>query len=385
MKTILTIIDGGEEYVGSASIYDLADMPMLETIKTVGQRGKISFCPDGFAPDSLVCILTMLGIEPADIPTSRAWLETMAMGVNPIHQYIMRCNLVSVEENRLASFNAKGFNRQEMQEYARKVSKIAPPEIEFFHLSDYRNLIAIDEKLMGSETLLPPAPHENIGQDLQVLFAGLAGDHPLVEFMLESQAMAGGYMIYPWGGGPKGDLPALDTILGRRCGCVCKTELMAGMAKAMQMETVVPENATADFDTDLPSKLKAAKSLLDSCELVILHINGADELAHRQDYEGKLDFLRRIDEEVLSKLALDLHEDIRLIVTSDHITSSKTGKHEHGAVNWFCVDYEHTKQAFRNPNLQAGENQSAKFIDRMLCKDQKVRQRAECSPLEKIL
>ena len=126
---------------------------MLETIKTVGQRGKISFCPTGLR-QTVWFYLTMLGIEPADIPTSRAWLETMAMGVNPIHQYIMRCNLVSVEENRLARLMQKASTGR--RGIRQKVSKIAPPEIEFFHLSDYRNLIAIDEKLMGSETL-PPA------------------------------------------------------------------------------------------------------------------------------------------------------------------------------------------------------------------------------------
>lgn len=56
----------------------------------------------------------------------------------------------------------------------------------------------------------------------------------------------------------------------------------------------------------------------------LLHINGADEAAHRHDSAEKETFLRRVDDRVLSRLLASEHE---IMVASDHGADPESGVH----------------------------------------------------------
>jgi 2,3-bisphosphoglycerate-independent phosphoglycerate mutase len=338
----LVLIDGGEEYKENVSIFDRANMPVLEKIKKHGYRGKIEFFPEGFEADSLTCILTMLGVKPQKIPTSRASLEAVAAGIKMLDtDYIMRCNVVSVCDNRLKSFNGMGLNSAQMKDFALKASSFLPKGVELFHLSEYRNLLRFKYDMLGNEIISQPPPQESIGQEIKLLFKGVYRSKMLSSIIEDSSRIMDGYMLYPWGLSKNVQLPTFADMAGIRCGCVCKTEIMCGIAKKMGIKTIVPPDATADFDTNLTEKLNSAKELADICDMVIIHINGADELAHRRDYKGKLSFIEKIDEIVLGGLLSEMKCNFRLVVTSDHVTNSATGRHESEEVNWFCTDYKY--------------------------------------------
>lgn len=89
--------------------------------------------------------------------------------------------------------------------------------------------------------------------------------------------------------------------------------------------------------TDLDAKTEAALRAAERCPFVLLHINGADEAAHRHDSAEKETFLRRVDDRVLSRLLASEHE---IMVASDHGTDPKSGAHLGGpqpflpAVKW---------------------------------------------------
>ena len=70
--------------------------------------------------------------------------------------------------------------------------------------------------------------------------------------------------------------------------------------------------------------------MLETYPFVMTHFNGTDEAAHRHDYEGKADFISRIDREFLEPLLDKAEEPLRIIICGDHVTSSVTGKHTRG-------------------------------------------------------
>ncbi len=76
--------------------------------------------------------------------------------------------------------------------------------------------------------------------------------------------------------------------------------------------------------TDLDAKTEAALRAAERCPFVLLHINGADEAAHRHDSAEKETFLRRVDDRVLSRLLASEHE---IMVASDHGADPKSGVH----------------------------------------------------------
>ena len=64
----------------------------------------------------------------------------------------------------------------------------------------------------------------------------------------------------------------------------------------------------------------------------LLHINGADEAAHRHDSAEKETFLRRVDDRVLSRLLASEHE---IVVASDHGADPESGVHLGGPQPFF--------------------------------------------------
>ena len=92
------------------------------------------------------------------------------------------------------------------------------------------------------------------------------------------------------------------------------------------------KGATGDVDTDLDAKTEAALRAAERCPFVLLHINGADEAAHRHDSAEKETFLRRVDDRVLSRLLASEHE---IMVASDHGADPESGAHLGGPQPFF--------------------------------------------------
>ena len=84
--------------------------------------------------------------------------------------------------------------------------------------------------------------------------------------------------------------------------------------------------------TDLDAKTEAALRAAERCPFVLLHINGADEAAHRHDSAEKETFLRRVDDRVLSRLLASEHE---IMVASDHGADPESGAHLGGPQPFF--------------------------------------------------
>lgn len=125
-------------------------------------------------------------------------------------------------------------------------------------------------------------------------------------------------------------MPSFEELNGMKGALVCQTEIVRGIGKALRME--VPELAycTADTDTNIREKLAVTRKMLAGFPFVMTHFNGTDEAAHRHDYEGKADFISRIDKEFLEPLLDTADEPLRIVICGDHVTSSVTGKHTRG-------------------------------------------------------
>lgn len=345
--TFLIILDGADE--GDASLLKAARTPCLDMIIKNGVSGKAAFFTEGMNVDSLSCISTILGLAPCEIPDSRAPLEAAGFGIDvDKDDLVWRCNVVSVKNGILTSFNGGGLSKPEMCEFALTAAKHSPPDISFFHLSDYRNIIVVkgDHTAHGSFHGITP-PHQGVGMPYEKMLERIAHSGGLTQFIMESSRIKNGYMLYPWAPGKKAALPQAK----KNAACVCKAEIMAGIAKSMGMALCIPKHATADYDTDLKEKARAALTLSKQHETVIIHVNGTDELAHKRNFNGKVRFFEKIDSDIIGELLSGVSSGARFIITSDHVTSSVTGCHESLPVNWHCADFHKAGGYFCRPSI----------------------------------
>lgn len=335
MKTILIILDGASEEkieeLNFTTPIEYAKTPVLDMLIKTGKYSKKVFFPENRIPDSLCCILTILGVNESLIPENRAYFEALASNIEiKATEAVLRCNLVSIKGNRLESFNGEGLTKAEMKKFSNKVT--TKNNLKFYHISDYRNILVIDkEKLTCKLKNMPP--HENMGRSVDELQRNI-NNVTLEEFFRDNRFSSNNrdYTFYPWGVSERTELKSFFEFHKKSCSCVCSAEIVKGISKAMKINLPELKHATSDVDTDLGEKAEAVLKELQTHDIVIAHINGTDEVSHRKDTYGKIKFIEKIDKEFLSVICKNV-KNTKIIVLADHQTSSVTGKHGTGSVD----------------------------------------------------
>lgn len=343
-KSLLILIDGlGDEpnsKIGGLTPLEFAATPYIDRLAAQGVVGQASICEQELIPESCSCILRLLGLPTEAMPKNRAYLELLAHNrdVAP-DEMVLRCNLAVRDNNgRLVAFNGSGLTTGQMKQAAMVCNKLYD-DIEFFHLSEYRNLLILKQEEAVLNCRVQP-PHESLGESVDQLLAELKQSSSALAKLLEEAEKRLSvfnhdglhYILYPWGASDRQALPSFTSLNGKSGGAVCKAEIVVGIAKALGMEVITPPTATGDIDTVVSDKVEAALELLKQHDFVIAHFNGSDEAAHRYDALGKAQFIAKIDQEFLGLFMRVYDNPLKIVVCGDHVTSSVNGKHGDGPV-----------------------------------------------------
>lgn len=342
MRSLLVLIDGlGDDPIPAwqgETPFEYAVHPIMDEIVNSGSLGNFSICEQDITPESCSCILRLLGVSKDDIPKNRAYLELLANN-RDISEYemVLRCNLAAVDASgKLIAFNGQGLTAAQMQEAVLPCDKVLK-DIEFIHLSEYRNLLIMNREEAVLSCFVQP-PHESVGEDADALLYSLRKQSLSIDYFLkqanEKLAVFNNqninYILYPWGASARQTLPAFSSLHNLKGGAVCKAEIVLGIARALGMETCVPSTATGDVDTDVYAKAEGALTLFEHNDFVIAHFNGTDEAAHRYDYQAKVELIEKIDKRFLQTIVQKYHDPLKLVICGDHVTSSITGRHSDG-------------------------------------------------------
>jgi len=338
MTDIMIIIDGMTDrpctQLNNQTPLEYADCINIRRLGALGATGKFSVKAEGFPVESLPCILTLLGVNAGDIPHGRACLEAYAESLDVGEaDLVLRCNLVRIENERLASSCCEDLSANDFTSFAEKTQQLSRQGMQFHHMGSYKNLLIMENAASAVHTLKTCAPHEHIGELFSRLIPNCDVLSKLVEDsiqLLNPNKMEGQpyYALLPWGESVKQELPSFLTLHKGTSASVCATEIVRGLSLAMGM--IVPQinGATADTDTDLAAKRDEVIHRVGKNEFILLHINGTDEAAHRRNPKEKAAFLKRIDEIVIGPLMDRIPDGTGVLICSDHSTLSETGAHQ---------------------------------------------------------
>lgn len=296
MSCILCIIDGMTDPMFCAADYKgLSAMRQLQPVCTV---------PPGCSPESLTCILTILGVKP--IPAFiRGYAEALGEGI-PVcpDDLILRASWAAVEHGRCS----------------RLIS--APPEIEtrgefrYYALGGYKSLLILPS-LAGCVKEIETHPFY-LNADTPAKKLRPSGN-ALLSDIFDRQCSNERCMV-PWGQSRPVEIPSFPS----RGAVICGTSVVKGIAHMLQMMLWNVPGATGDVDTNLSMKYEAAIDAAKEFPFVLLHINGADEAAHRRNAVEKKEFLMKVDRMITQPL---LHCGHKVCVMADHETDPATGLH----------------------------------------------------------
>lgn len=371
MKYVIIIPDGcGDEPIeqlGGKTPLQAADLPHIDALAKRGRVGLSNNTPAHLPAGSEVANLCLFGYDPDVYFTGRAPLEAAAQGIQlGEHDWAIRCNLVTVQDQIMVDFTADHISDAEAAELLQVAQQSliqAASETDLFGLSadqlqfvpgvSYRNLLIYRGNPQTpspfSQQTRTRAPHDltdgsvaddyprGPGSDLLVALmnrsADLFADHPV-----NRQRAAGGRRpatnLWLWGLGGAPNLPSFQSRFGIQGAMITAVDLLRGIAALCEWPRIEVAGATGYLDTDYDAKGAAAVAALDQYDLVCVHVEATDEASHEGRHDAKIEALQRIDQAIVGPIVEKLESlgDYRILITPDHPTPCGTKKHSHGDV-----------------------------------------------------
>lgn len=295
MSKILCIIDGmTDPYFQVKNFLNLSSMRLLRHVDTT----------QGQTPESLGCILRLLGTKRVP-PHLRGYAEALGYGI-PVdkNDLILRGSWFSLNEQGCCNVPVSA------------PELLSGSEGYYYNLGQYKSLLVFPGMASCIADMVTYPPYACNGRDSRTLCPkGCA-----VASRVFHAQLAKDRCLILWGQ----SAPAKIVPFPQKTAVICGTPIVKGIAKLLNMTLISVSGVTGDTDTNLQEKTKAAISTAQNYPFVLLHINGADEAAHRKNLNEKNDFLRKVDTVVVNSLLQSGHD---IYVASDHGTDPVTGQH----------------------------------------------------------
>jgi len=359
MKYVLIIPDGcadePQSELGGRTPLQAAHTPHLDEIARTGIIGRADNVPTSLPPGSDVGTMSLFGYDPLECHTGRAPIEAAAQSIElGAEDWAIRCNLVTIEDGRMASFTAGQIPDELGRELIGLLQRdqCGSPQWKFHAGVSYRNLL-IYRARDGSapftgETLtvpphdlteqpvaehLPQGPGGDLLRDLMQRSTGLFESSPANRARRDrGERTATG--IWLWGQGKAPRLEPFEQRFGKSGAVITAVDLLRGLARLIGWRIIEVPGATGYTDTDYDAKGRYAIDTLATTDFVTVHVEATDEASHEGDAQAKVTALERIDEAIVGPVHEHLKRqgDYRILASPDHPTFLRTKTHSHGYV-----------------------------------------------------
>jgi 2,3-bisphosphoglycerate-independent phosphoglycerate mutase len=323
---------------------EAARIPHMDWVAEHGRLGRYVTIPDGFTPATDVGTLSVLGYDPRVCYSGRAPIEAAAKGlaVRP-DQLIFRCNFVTIHDGLMKDNTAGHIHQDEADALVAALQPaLADAGCEFHAGVTYRNLMLLSDAAEMALRCAPP--HDIIGQPVVEHLPAGEGSARIAGIADRARAVIAGHDvnrrrreqgrdpvtdIWLWGQGRPARLESFASRFGLRAAVITGVDILRGMARLMGMEIIEVPGATGYIDTDYAGKGRAAVRALDEFDLVVVHVEAADESAHLGDAGEKVRALERMDAAIVGPLLerLAREPEWRILVAVDHPTLTTTRGH----------------------------------------------------------
>jgi 2,3-bisphosphoglycerate-independent phosphoglycerate mutase len=358
-KFAIVIPDGAAdeplESLGGRTPLQAARTPEMDAIARDGVLGRSRNVPERFLPGSDVATLSLFGYDPDVVFTGRAPLEAAAAGVSlGPDDWAIRCNLMTIDDGRLADFTAGHISSAEAAGLITALDDaLGRPELEFRAGVSYRNLLiyrgAGRPAPFGDDTrTVPPHDHPDqpaadflptgTGSDLlrELIARGseVVRDHPINRDRI-ARGKRPANAVWLWGQGKAPNLAKFTDLHGLSGAILSAVDLVRGVGLLAGWDRIDVPGATGYLDTDYAAKGRAGVAALDDHDIVCVHVEAPDEASHEGRADAKVEALERIDAEIVGPLrrAIDARGG-RILVSPDHATLIRTKAHDRAWVPW---------------------------------------------------
>ena len=330
--------------LGGKTPLEAAETPAMDAIASEGVSGLFLTLPEGLPTSSDVANMSVLGFYPEKNYPGRGPIEAVSQGIELAPDDVAwRCNLVTVSDGVLKDYSAGHIDNAVSARLMRLLDeKLGGGKVSFYPGVSYRNLLVLHgAEFSDAVDYFKP----DSSQDLPVAELPYTAKSPEAEhtvaFLNELRAKAHDVLasaglcpaatdIWPWSPGHAPRLKSFrERYDGKTGAVVSAVDVIRGIARASGMDVADVPGATGFLDTDYAGKVKAALEMLETHDLVYLHVEAVDECSHMGDLELKLRAIREFDERIVApvRAALKGRDDVNFAVLPDHPVPIRLRKH----------------------------------------------------------
>jgi 2,3-bisphosphoglycerate-independent phosphoglycerate mutase len=348
MKYAIVLPDGAADEplpeLGGRTPLEAARIPHMDWVAENGRAGRIVTIPDGFTPGTDVGTLSVMGYDPHVYYSGRAPIEAAAKGLaaRP-DQLIFRCNFVTILDGLMKDNTAGHIHQEETDALIADLDAALKDEGCEFHAGvTYRNLMLLSDAADLQLRCAPP--HDIIDQPVAAHQTQGEGAERLARIAERARALLAGHEvnrarrdagrspvtdIWLWGQGRPVPFEPFAKRFGPRGAVITGVDILRGFAQLMGMRMIEVPGATGYIDTDYAGKGEAAIRAIDELDMIVVHVEAADESAHMGSPTEKVKALERIDEMVVGPLLRKLQSggEWRMLIAADHPTLCRTRGH----------------------------------------------------------
>jgi len=313
MKYIVILGDGMADEpipeLGGKTPLEYARTPHMDQLAAEGACGTLHTIPDGYEAGSDIANMSILGYAPQLYYTGRGALEAMSMGVDLRPTDVAyRCNLVTINNNRMADFSAGHISSAEG---AALFSALAPeiPAVAVRAGVSYRNLLVVP----GGQGSTTTPPHDIVGKETAAFLPNGGDASLLLSCMAKSRDVFARHPvnlarinagkppateIWSWSGGRRPSFPLFRDKYGKSGGIISAVDLLKGIGRCAGMEVIDVPGATGYLDTDYEAKAQYALDAIRHLDFLYIHIESPDEAGHLGSVKEKVRAIERVDDVV---------------------------------------------------------------------------------------
>lgn len=348
MKYCVLIIDGAAGLPlperGNKTCLELTHTPNLDAMAREGMVGLVRTVPPGMEPSSACACLSILGYDPRVYYKGRASIEARSMGIDVEDgEVVFRCNLVAVRDSRMWDYSSGHISTGEAKELIAALEEsLGNDQIHFYPGISYRHLCKIsgrEDTLMATCTpphdipdkpideFLPHGPGSELLRDLMARSKAVLHEHPVnAARRFRGDTPATTVWLF-WGSGKLPDMPPFQQVYGLKAALTSGVDLLGGLAQLAGMDVLEIPGVTDSLDNDYAAQGTGAVEALTKYDLVVIHIEAPDEAAHDGSIDDKIEAIRMIDREVVSRLRSWQGDALRTLILPDHPTPIQIRTH----------------------------------------------------------
>lgn len=340
MKKLFVVLDGGGDEkirdLGNKTPLEKAKLSNMDEIAENGINGSVNVIREDIAPESDQALMSLLGYDPFKYYPGRGVVEALGAGLKIDENNVyVRGNFAYIEKDIIKETSVK-VDFEENKQICNILNEKIGGNVEFKPTMGYRFLLILKgnfsdeisnthpgyefvenkvttatEKRFNAKIIRCRALKREKNAMRTAKF--LNGLTLKVKEILERENFPCNYILLRGAGSKVPELKKID----EKWIMLADSPADKGIGKlvGMQLMEKVEDNA------ELAEKIN---NLFENWNNIYVQIKSPDKKAHRRNFKGKVKILEDIDRHFFGNLNMD---DLKVILTCDHCTSSIKGVH----------------------------------------------------------